>query len=124
MRILVCGGRTYKNYDKVAKTLYALFPPTTSDIATWLPPSGTVVIHGDANGADSLADQWAVVNWVKVERYPANWKKYGKIAGPIRNNQMLVEGKPDLVIAFPGGRGTDNMCQLAERTGVEVRRIE
>jgi hypothetical protein len=67
---------------------------------TWLPPQDLVIIHGGAKGADTLADQWAITNWVKIEEYKPNWEKHGKAAGPIRNKQMLDEGKPDLVIAL------------------------
>lgn len=83
-----------------------------------------VVIHGDAKGADTMADSWAVVNWCEIQSYPADWDKYGKRAGYLRNMQMLVEGKPDLVVAFPGGRGTANMIKLAEEAGVEVIKVE
>ena len=55
--------------------------------------------------------------------YPANWKKHGRAAGPIRNKQMLEEAKPDLVIAFPGGAGTANMVKQAREAGVKVEII-
>ena len=79
-----------------------------------------MIIHGDANGADRLASQWAVDNGLKVEPYPADWAKQGRAAGPIRNKRMLEEGKPDLVVAFPGGRGTANMTKQAGEAGVPV----
>lgn len=120
MRILVCGGRYFNDKDLLFKTLDALFP-ATDDIATWLPPPDTVIIHGKSKGADMLADQWAVVNWVKIEEYPADWEKYGKAAGPIRNKQMLDEGQPDLVIAFKGGKGTANMIKQTQERGIELK---
>jgi len=123
MRILVCGGRNLDDYDLVRRTLESLFPPATDDMATWLPPADTVIIHGGAAGADDLADQWAVVNWVSVEEFKADWKLHGRAAGPIRNQRMLDEGKPDLVVAFPGGRGTADMVRRAKAAGVEVREI-
>jgi hypothetical protein len=55
--------------------------------------------------------------------FPADWEKYGKAAGPIRNQQILVEGKPDLVVAFQGGRGTANMVSRAQQAGVPVVEI-
>lgn len=123
MRILVCGGRDFSDYDLLGKTLLGLFPPATDDMSTWMVPSDTVIIHGDADGADQLADQWAVVHWVQIERYPADWERHGRAAGPIRNKQMLDEGKPDLVVAFPGGRGTANMVRQARAAGVRVMEI-
>ena len=123
-RILVCGGRDYTNRSLVAKTLYELLSDCTQDEATWMPPKGTVIIHGGANGADSLADEWATVKYATIEKYMANWSGFGKAAGHIRNTQMLKEGKPDIVVAFPGGRGTANMVKQAEAAGVEVHKVE
>jgi len=107
LRVLVCGGRDFNNYPLLRKTLRGLFPPSTDDMSTWMLPSDTVIIHGDAPGADSLADQWAVVNWVQVERYPAD-------------SRMINEGKPDLVVAFAGGRGTADCVRQARAVGVRV----
>jgi hypothetical protein len=55
---------------------------------------------------------------------PAKWKQYGNWAEMNRNIKMLVEHRPDLVIAFPGGSGTANMCRLAEDDGVPVQRLK
>lgn len=81
------------------------------------------IIHGGANGADSLAHQYAHISGIPVTVYPADWKKHGRGAGPIRNAQMLTEGKPDLVVAFPGGTGTKDMVTRAKRAGVEVLEV-
>ena len=54
------------------------------------------------------------------EVYPANWEEFGKRAGLIRNARMLTEGKPERVLAFPGGRGTADMVSRAREAGVEV----
>jgi len=88
----------------------------------------TVLIHGGANGADRLADQWARGHGINVQVFPAEWTRLGKAAGPIRNEQMLVEGKPDAVAAFPsnsrvvrpGRSGTQDMVNRANDAGVEV----
>ena len=79
-----------------------------------------VVIHGAARGADTMAGAWAVARNVPVQAFPAQWDTFKKRAGPIRNQQMLTEGRPDLVIAFPGARGTAHMVGLAREAGVEV----
>jgi hypothetical protein len=78
----------------------------------------TALIHGGASGADYLAYQWAIDNRVDVKCYEADWKTHSKAAGPIRNKYMLVDSKPDMVIAFPGGKGTANMVKLAKDNGV------
>jgi hypothetical protein len=61
---------------------------------------------------------------VPIDVYVAQWKKHGRAAGPIRNQRMLDEGKPDLVVAFPGGRGTADMIRRAERAGVPVQQVQ
>jgi predicted Rossmann-fold nucleotide-binding protein len=105
MRILVTGGRTYADPEAVRVVLRELQP--------------AVVIHGGAPGADRLADQWARANGVRVEPYPADWSR-GPSAGPARNARMVAESRPDLVVAFPGGRGTADMVMRARAAGVEV----
>lgn len=79
-----------------------------------------VIISGAAKGADTMALDWAVVNWCQFEEYPAQWKLYGRKAGPIRNQQMIDEGKPNLVVAFPGGVGTQDMIRRARKAKIET----
>jgi len=57
------------------------------------------------------------------EHSPAEWDKFGRRAGPLRNEQMLREGKPDVVVAFPGGRGTAHMVRIAKEAGIDVLEI-
>ena len=83
-----------------------------------------VLIEGDAPGADRLAGHWAQRNGVTSVKYPADWGTHGKRAGPLRNLRMLREGKPELVVAFPGGAGTAHMVQLARGAGVEVIEVK
>lgn len=114
MRVLVCGSRFWYKERYLRRKLDELDAEFHFD----------VVIEGEAKGADSLARQWALDKGIAVERYPANWDEYGKAAGPIRNTQMLVSGKPDLVVAFShditSSRGTANMVQQAKAAGVRV----
>jgi hypothetical protein len=79
------------------------------------------IISGEARGADTLAKEYATECGWDYEGYPADWRVYGKGAGYVRNRQMLVEGKPDLVVAFPGGNGTKMMTELAMKADVPVR---
>ena len=113
MRVLVCGGRNYSDRDRVNAVLDKLNADAGVD----------VVIHGAARGADDMADRWAFSCGIDVEMYPADWENQGSFAGPMRNTRMLNEGKPDLVIAFPGGRGTADMVKKARRAGVQVVEI-
>lgn len=82
----------------------------------------SVLIEGEAKGADTLARSWAYRNNIPVLRFPANWSKYGRAAGPIRNKQMLVEGMPELVVAFlaPESIGTRNMIQQAKAAKIRT----
>lgn len=124
MKLLVCGGRTYDNYDRVRQVLYDFCDEFHLADNEYNMPNGLTIIHGGARGADSLADQWAVVNWVPIKEFKADWEKEGKAAGLIRNQRMLDEGQPDIVIAFPGGRGTAHMKRIAREAGIEVREID
>ena len=110
MRVLVCGGRNFTDY-KFFKLWMDVRFPIRDDL---------VIITGMATGADIQAFNWAFEEELEVLKYPANWTKYGRAAGLIRNKQMLDEGKPDLVIAFPGGRGTADMVSRARKAGVNV----
>ncbi|MGX9443924.1 DUF2493 domain-containing protein [Nitrobacteraceae bacterium UC4446_H13] len=112
-RVLVCGGRDYVNGRRLRFVLdhYNDGNPFSA------------VIHGAARGADTLASEWASNRSIPALPFPADWDNHGRSAGHIRNAQMLREGKPDVVIAFPGGRGTDNMIDQATRAGVPVLRI-
>lgn len=107
-RVLVCGGRTYDDRDMLNRTLLELAPD--------------VVIQGGAFGADRMAQEWAAANSVPFVTYPANWK-LGRKAGPIRNEFMLRDSRPDLVVAFPGGRGTADMVGRAKEAGIRVIEI-
>jgi hypothetical protein len=112
MRVLVCGGRSFSDKARVWWALDSFGPPEVRE-----------VISGMAPGADTLAAEWAERFGFPLHKFPADWSKHGKAAGPIRNQRMIEEGKPDLVIAFPGGRGTADMIRRAKAAGVEVREM-
>lgn len=112
-RVLVCGGRSYAGYARLSVVLdhYHASNPFSC------------LIHGAYRGADTLADTWAKSRGVPVLPFPADWQTYGNSAGPLRNARMLAEGKPTLVIAFPGGSGTADMCKQARRQNVPVLEV-
>jgi hypothetical protein len=83
----------------------------------------SMVIQGGASGADAGAAEWAKRSDVELRTFPANWRKYGKRAGPLRNQRMIDEGKPEAVIAFAGGRGTADMIERAQAAGIRVIKI-
>lgn len=110
MKVLVCGGRDYADYAHVKAVLDEIHAKTPL----------SCVIHGAARGADFLADRWSNERGMDTRVFPANWRAYGPAAGPRRNETMLKEGKPDLVVAFPGGRGTADMVRRAIAANVTV----
>lgn len=81
------------------------------------------IIEGGAKGADALAVDFSCTYGTKLEDFSADWEQFGKRAGYLRNKQMLEEGKPDLVVAFPGGKGTAMMVRLAKEANVKVLEI-
>jgi hypothetical protein len=109
-RILVCGGRDYTDRAAVCASLDSLHAEHRF----------SVLIANGAKGADTLAAEWASERGIPTEIFMAEWNRLGRKAGPIRNQRMLVEGKPDLVVAFPGGKGTVNMMARASAAGVRV----
>lgn len=108
-RVIVCGGREYADAARVFKEMDQL--DRESRIG--------VVIDGMATGADSLGHSWAVERGRAWERHPADWTRHGRAAGIIRNAHMLTR-HPDLVVAFPGNRGTADMVNRARLAGVPV----
>lgn len=114
MRVLVCGGRNYQ----ARKRLYRVLDDVFSDLG-----GITLIVHGNARGADRLAGDWAKARDVPCGTFDADWGRYGAKAGPMRNQKMLDSAKPDLVVAFPGGKGTAHMVSIAEIAGVPVQKI-
>lgn len=114
IRVLVCGGRSFDDLPLLDQTLDRLHKDHEF----------AALIHGGARGADEMAHFWAGSNRVPIEVYHADWKRYGNQAGPIRNQRMIDEGKPHLVIAFPGGRGTQDMKRRAMRAGLGLINVQ
>jgi len=113
MRVLVCGGRDYGNVTRVAQTLDELARKHGS----------LTIIEGGAVGADRIARTWAYHSGHTIHTFEADWNRHGRAAGPIRNQRMIDDGKPELVVAFAGGRGTADMVRRAKAAGVPVREI-
>jgi len=119
LKILVCGGRDF-HYKGVVEALIESTCYDLHDVPGSVPWSEWSLICGMAKGVDTLAYEWASKAGMPVEKYPALWEEHGRSAGYIRNKLMLEDGQPDVVIAFPGGRGTAMMVEIAEKAGVEV----
>lgn len=133
MRVLVCGGRTFgempdvsgltpeqvRAVERRAKEERALVYRTLSALR----PKPTLVIEGGADGADRIAERWCHSTGTPFMCFPANWEQWGPAAGPMRNAMMITQGKPELVVAFPGGRGTANMVRKAKSARIRVREV-
>ena len=116
LRVLVCGGREFDDQSLVDAVLDALFAQCNGSM---------MVMHGSASGADACAHAWAFAKravgaQVGVSWWAADWKRHGRAAGPIRNQTMLDEGRPQLVVAFPGGRGTADMVAKSRASGLHL----
>lgn len=123
MNILICGDRNWSDRGLMLEVLLRIKRKTDRQ-------KGIVtVIHGACKGADemagSIARQFGISSCWKEKPYPANWKKYGRAGGPIRNQKMLDKGEPDLVLAFHNNlrksKGTLDMVFRALEHGILVR---
>jgi len=116
MRIIVTGGRDYKDDLMVYHILSSLGP--------------TVLGVGDCpTGVDSFVRHW--VNRLDSDGrkpvftvYKADWEKFGKAAGPIRNGDMIRDMAPWFCLAFPGGKGTEDCVNQCKKAGIPVLRVE
>lgn len=116
-RVLVCGGRSYPDHQRVFMRL-----DEVHGSPTWGPIGS--ICQGGAPGVDHFAYNWAIQRGVSASTFEADWETHGRAAGPIRNRRMLDEFKPDLVIAFPGGPGTENMCKQARTRKITILHVE
>jgi hypothetical protein len=109
-KVLVCGGRDFTDQNAVFNALDILRKGTE-----------LTVIQGGATGADALARKWCALQPnVNMINEPADWRAHGRAAGPIRNQLMIDKHKPDVVIAFAGGKGTADMVRRAKAAGILV----
>lgn len=121
MRLLVCGGRRFAegpSGNKQREWARKLLDQVHAQIPL------SLLIHGGATGADSLAGHWAMDRRIPFLTVPARWEEQGRLGGFIRN-QKMADGRygellivPDAVIAFPGGTGTGNMVWKARTAGI------
>ncbi len=107
-RILICGSRNWVDRETMENVFKHI--------------DDSIIIEGQCKGADLMAAELAEGKNLCIERYPANWEKYGRSAGPIRNQQMIKIGKPDIVLVFhealASSRGTKNMMKYAKEVGI------
>jgi YspA, cpYpsA-related SLOG family len=111
LRVLVCGGRDWRNAETIESALNSLHAGRGPFAR---------LMHGGARGVDRIAGRWARKNGILEWDFLPEWHRAGTPDGPARNQRMIAEGAPDLVVAFPGGLGTADMVDRAKAAGIEV----
>ena len=112
MRLIIAGGRDFTDLPLMTEKLDHLIKQTDEPI---------VVISGTARGADQTGEAYAKSKGFRVERYPAQWDKYGMSAGYRRNEQMADQATHCVVFWDGKSRGSKHMIDIAERKGLELR---
>lgn len=104
MKTIIAGGRHYNLTDEDREFLDSL--------------TITEVVSGVAPGADLDGVSYAIARNLPIEQFPADWRRYGKRAGFIRNREMAKYA--EACVLFPGGRGTASMAREAAKEGLTV----
>jgi len=111
MRVLVCRGRKFDDTDMLDQALRTIHDNVGI----------SCIIHGAAKGADLMGAGWGSKNHIEsISAFVALWNEHGKKAGVLRNTQMIKEGHPDIIVAFPGGVGTENMKRQGRQNNIMV----
>lgn len=117
-RVIICGSREFDNKGLCFAKLDEILSKYEN----------VEIISGQSKGADLFGEEYAQLHSLKMTIFPANWKRYGKTAGPIRNKAMLMYAleAETIVIAFWNGssRGTKNMIEQAEKQNVRIYVID
>ncbi len=113
-RVVIAGGRDYYNYDEAKSYIDFCLSNIRNE-------NEIIILSGCASGADAIGERYAKENGFEVEKYPADWKIYGKSAGPRRNKQMAELS--DYVICFwdKKSKGTKSMIDYARKCGKPVK---
>lgn len=123
MRLAVTGGRFYTDKQRVFAKLDEIYEKLPEDEELH------VIEGGYRDGADSFARQWAkrriAQGWrVKHTRVDPLWYQYGRAAGPKRNQEIIDDYQPDVLLSFPGHKGTRDMMRRAEKAGIPIIKSE
>lgn len=115
MRVIIAGGREFSDYNTLKRKCDYYLQNIKEPVE---------VISGHASGADALGERYANEKGYKITMFPADWKRYGKSAGPIRNRQMAEYA--DVLIAFWDGisLGTKNMIDQAKEKGLKIKIVK
>lgn len=113
-RVVIAGSRNFNNYEMFANIVGEFLKPIYEEYEM-------IIVSGHCSGTDLMGERYAKENGFEVEIYPAEWKKYGRSAGPKRNKQMVDVA--DFAIAFPSvnGKGTHSMIKYAKQKGIPIK---
>jgi hypothetical protein len=111
MKLIIAGSRSFTDYKELCEVCDQILQDQT-DVE--------IVSGAYYKGADLLGEKYTIERGYKLTKFPADWKSYGKAAGPKRNQQMAEYA--DMLVAFWDGksRGTKNMIQIAEKENLKV----
>lgn len=115
MRVIVAGGRNYNDYDNVKANLDRLFKNLNKE--------KLIIVSGGATGADAMGERYAKENGYKLEKFPADWSRWGNAAGPIRNREMAQVANACVCFHDGKSRGTADMIKVAKEFRLNLRVI-
>ena len=115
-KVIIAGSRSFVDYEKLRSVCDSILPNQYSE-------PRISILSGTSSGSDSLGERYANERGFALNRYPANWKQYGRAAGPIRNRQMVEDADAAIVFWDGQSRGTKNLIEEAKKQGLIVRII-
>ena len=113
MKIIIAGSRNFNDYALLRKTLDEIL----------IDDGDYEVVSGCCSGADKLGERYAAEKGFRVKHFPADWSKFGKAAGPIRN-ALMADYADGLVLFWDGtSKGSKNMLENARKRGLEIKEV-
>lgn len=111
-KLVVAGSRSFADFDRLSADLDYLLSKKS--------PDEVEIVSGGASGADALAERYARSRGLAFRAFPADWRRWGKLAGPIRNRQMADYGSAVVVYWDGRSRGSADMISSASAAGLRV----
>jgi hypothetical protein len=111
LKIIVAGSRSFNNYELLKERLN-FYIGSHEEVE---------IVSGTARGADRLGERYARGKRFVVKRFPANWEKYGKRAGYLRNEEMARYASHAVIFWDGSSRGTENMIELCKKYNLNYR---
>lgn len=108
MKVIIAGSRKMQDYSLVPLAVEASGFDITEEVC------------GEAAGADTFGALWAYKNDIPIKRFPADWKRYGNAAGPIRNGEMKEYADAAIIFIWEGSRGSQDMLRKMQDAGKPV----